>query len=227
MPDAILIVDDHPLVREGLKSIIARDPRYRVTGEAGSCAEALAMIADLKPDLITLDVSLPDGSGLDLIRQALALAPGCRLIVVSMHAKIDFIAESFQAGASGYVVKESTGDRLLQALEAVTRGEQYLDSAMSSKVVRKLMEFSSRRAKTMDSSYASLTRREQQVMRLLAEGRSVSAIAGQLYISRKTVENHRANIMGKLGLESLVDLVRYAARLGLIDIDHLREESET
>ena len=119
----------------------------------------------------------------------------------------------------GYVVKDSAASNLLCGLEAVSRGEQYLDSAIAPQVLLKLDEYSARRCRTNDPAYETLTRREQQVLRLLAEGRSVATIAADLFISRKTVENHRANIFGKLGLGNLAELVHYAARMGLIDLD--------
>ncbi|EGJ50146.1 response regulator transcription factor [Desulfocurvibacter africanus] len=219
----LLVIDDHPLFREGLKAIVSRDPRYVVSAEAGSGVEALQLARSVKPEIILLDLSLPDGSGLDLIEQFKTHLPTVHIVVVSMHAKLDLIAAAFKAGAEGYLVKESTAERLLQALDAVTREQQYLDSAISPKVVQKLLEFSTRRAQMTDSAYGSLTQREQQIMRLLADGWTSSAIAGKLFITRKTVENHRANIMSKLGLKNLADLVRYAARLGLIDIDAMPE----
>lgn len=215
----LLVIDDHPLFREGLKSIISRDPRYAVAAEAGSGAEAVQLARSVKPEIILLDISLPDASGLDLISQFKSVLPAAHIVVVSMHAKLDLIAAAFKAGAEAYLVKESTAERLLQALDAVTRGQQYLDSFISPKVVQKLLEFSTRRAQMTDSAYGTLTQREQQIMRLLADGWTSSAIAGKLFITRKTVENHRANIMSKLGLKNLADLVRYAARLGLIDLD--------
>ncbi|MFO7596238.1 MAG: response regulator transcription factor, partial [Desulfocurvibacter africanus] len=171
----LLVIDDHPLFREGLKAIVSRDPRYVVSAEAGSGAEALQLARSVKPEIILLDLSLPDGSGLDLIGQFKTQLPTVHIVVVSMHAKLDLIAAAFKAGAEGYLVKESTAERLLQALDAVAREQQYLDSAISPKVVQKLFEFSTRRAQVTDSAYGSLTQREQQIMRLLADGWTSSA----------------------------------------------------
>ena len=215
----VLIVDDHPLFREGLKSLISRNTRFEVVGEAGNGREGLRMAKKLKPDLVIVDISLPDKSGIDLTHDIRSLLPETRVMIVSMHSKIDYITEAFQAGATGYVVKESATDRLVQGLEAVSRGEYFLDTSLSHKVVNKLMEFPEKEAKITDARYETLTRREQQVMRLLAEGFSSKEIAEKLFISPKTVENHRANIMNKLDLHSTMELVRYAARLGLIDVD--------
>ena len=215
----ILLVDDHPLFREGLKSLISRSPRFEVVGEAGSAREGLRMATGLKPDLVVIDVSLPDGSGIDLTRDIRSGLSETRVMIVSMHSKIDYITEAFQAGATGYVVKESATDRLIRGLEAVAKGEYFLDNSVSHKVVARLMEPPRKGLKTADVMYESLTPREQQVMRLLAEGLSPKQIAERLFISRKTVENHRTNIMNKLDLHSTMELVRYAAKLGLIDVD--------
>ena len=220
---SILIIDDHPLFREGLKAIIGSDGRYAVIGEAGSGNTGLRMARKLKPDLILLDLSLPDQNGLHLIREIRHILPETRVIIVSMHTKIDYIAEAFQAGASGYVVKESASERLLHALEYVTKGDYFLDSSVSKQVVKKLIESPLRAEKISDVAYGSLTSREQEVLRLLAEGFSSKEIANKLSISPKTVENHRANIMNKLDLHSIHELVRYAARLGLIDVDLWKE----
>ncbi|NVM57184.1 MAG: response regulator transcription factor [Desulfobacterales bacterium] len=215
----ILIVDDHPLFREGLRSLIDRNPRFEVVGESGSAHEGLRMAKDLKPDLMVVDLSLPDKSGIELTRDIRSLLSETRVMIVTMHSKIDYITEAFEAGATGYVVKESASNRLVRGLEAVARGDYFLDSSLSRKVVKRLTEFPGTEAKITNGRYEALTPREQQVMRLLAEGLSTKEIAEKLFISRKTVENHRANIMNKLDLHTTMELVRYAVRLGLIDVD--------
>jgi DNA-binding NarL/FixJ family response regulator len=136
-----------------------------------------------------------------------------------MHSKIDCIAEAFQAGAKGYVVKESASERLLQGLEAVGKGEYFLDSSLSHEVVKKLMKFPLRETRITDAAYGTLTPREQEIMRLLAEGLSIKEVAAKLFISPKTVENHRTSIMKKLDLHSSLELFRFAAKIGLLDVD--------
>lgn len=219
----VLIIDDHPLFREGLKSIIARGSRFDVIGEAGSAKEGMNHVKTLKPDLAIVDISLPDMSGLQLTRDIRSLSPQTRIVIVSMHSKIDYIAEAFQAGATGYIVKESAADRLLQGLAAVAEGEYFLDSSISHQVVESLIKIPLKEARISDLEYSSLTAREQEILRLLAEGFSTKEISGKLFISPKTVENHRSNIMNKLGIHSAMELVRYAARLGLIDVDLWKE----
>jgi DNA-binding NarL/FixJ family response regulator len=219
----ILIVDDHPLFREGLKSIIAGDRDFVVEAEAGSAREGFSMAKKIRPDVALVDISLPDESGMRLTRRIRDALPDTQVMIVSMHSKIDYIVEAFQAGATGYVVKDSAAGRLIRGLQAVTNGEYFLDSAISQEVVARLMKSPVREARVSDSDYGRLTPREQEIMRMLAEGIAKADIADRLCISVKTVENHRSNIMRKLDLSSTMDLVRYAAKLGLIDIDLWKE----
>jgi DNA-binding NarL/FixJ family response regulator len=158
-----------------------------------------------------------------LTRQIRTLLADTRVLIVSMHSKIDYIAEAFQAGATGYVVKESASERLIKGLEYVSRGDYFLDSSVSQQVVKRLMDSPAKDEKITDAAYGNLTHREQEVMRLLAEGLPIKEIGEKLFISPKTVENHRSNIMNKLDLHSTIELIRYAARLGLIDVDLWKE----
>lgn len=214
-----LIVDDHPLFREGVKTLIEHTSHFTVVGEAGNGEEAVAMAKALKPDLVLLDLSLPDQSGVEVSRQIRTLLPNTRVIIVSMHSKVDLVTQAFRAGATGYVVKESASEKLVEGLEAVSKGDYFLDASLSQKVVSKLVESPAKTSKSVDTRYESLTSREQQVLRLLVEGLSAKKIAEKLFISPKTVENHRTNIMNKLDIHSTMELVRYAAKLGLIDVD--------
>ena len=215
----VLIIDDHPLFREGLKAILDKDGRFDIVGEAENGLKGLERARKLKPDVAVVDISLPDTNGIELTREIRGHLPETRVMIVSMHSKIDYISEAFQAGATGYLVKETAAAGFLKCLDAVLNGEYFLDSSLSHQVVNRLMESPAREKRIRDNAYSALTKREQEVMRLLAEGLSSRDAAAKLFISPKTVENHRANIMSKLGLHRSLELVRYAAKLGLIDVD--------
>ena len=219
----ILIIDNHPLFREGLKAIIGRDNRFEVVGEAGNGREGLRLAKKLKPDLVLVDMSLPDQSGIQLTRELKNASLKTRIMIITMHSKVDYIVKAFQAGATAYVVKESAPERLIQGMDTVLEGEYFMDSSVSHKVVEKLMQFPKKEAKITNASYDTLTSREQEIMVFLAEGLSSKEIAEKLFISPKTVDNHRTNILRKLNLHSTIDLIRYAARLGIIDVDLWKE----
>ncbi|SMP62982.1 two component transcriptional regulator, LuxR family [Desulfonatronum zhilinae] len=219
----VLIVDDHPLYREGLKAIILRSPTFEMAGEAGDAEEGLRQAKSLRPDLALVDISLPGESGIDLVRSLKSVLPETHILVVSMHSRMDYISEAFQAGALGYVVKESAGEGLLKALEVVANGEFFLDSSVSREVVLGIVNHPDGRSSGTNGEYGSLTPREQEIFRLLAEGHSTKVIAKRLFLSPKTVENHRTNIMRKLELQRPMDLIRYAVRIGLIDVDQWKD----
>jgi DNA-binding NarL/FixJ family response regulator len=213
----LMIVDDHPLFREGLKTIVNRDEKYTVVCEAGNGADGIRLGRKHQPAIMLVDISMPGKNGIQMIRELKESLPETRFIIISMHSEADYIVEAFRAGASGYMIKESAAGNLIRGLDAVARGELFLDDALSQEVVYKLMQ--AKDDTSTSDPYSSLTAREQEVMRMLAEGLSAKEVASQLFISPKTVENHRTNLMKKLGLHSTVELIRYAARLGLIDLD--------
>ena len=207
------------MFRVGLKSILARDLRYEVVGEAGSAAEALKLAKELAPDFMIVDISLPDKNGIEVTREALKLLPACKILIVSMHSKAYYVTEALRNGASGYLIKESTSETLLKGLEAIAQGHYFLDPFLSREVTENLAGFIWGVPKMIDVAYKRLTKREQEVMRLVVEGFTTKEISEKLFISTKTVDNHRANIMNKLGIHRTVELIRYAARIGLIDLD--------
>ena len=219
----ILIIDDHPLFREGIKAIIGNHSGYEIVGESGTGHQGLQMVKEFKPDLVLLDVGLPDVRGLVLIGDILRCSPKIRVMVISMHSKIDYIVKAFQCGAMGYLVKESAADLLLEGIEHVLKGHYYMDTSVSHQVVKKLIGLPDKQVAVAGTGYDLLTAREQEVMGLLAEGLSTDQVSDKLFISRKTVENHRHSIMRKLDLHSTIELTRYAAKLGLIDVELWKE----
>ncbi len=216
---SIVIVEDHPLFREGLKAIIANDKTLTLLGEAGTVHEGFQKVKEFRPDVAIVDLSLPDGSGIDLTRDIREKISGTRILVLTMHAKTSYIVKALEAGALGYISKESASETLVSGLRAVSRGEYFLDSNISHSVVERLIGDPAGAKRNKDKAYDALTRREQEVMVLISEGKTAGDIAKKLFISQKTVENHRSNIMSKLDVHTTLDLVRYAARLGLIDLD--------
>jgi len=219
----ILIIDDHPLFREGIKTIIQSSQRYDVVGEAGTAVKGLKLTRDLRPDLAVVDISLPDQSGLDLIRDMLHDFKDIQILVVSMHSKIDYIVKAFQVGARGYLTKESAAAKLIQGIEHILKGDFYMDTSISQQVVKKLAELPKGNPAAIVKGYDTLTPREQEIMVMVANGMSSQEIGKKLFISPKTVENHRSRIMNKLGTKNTIELARTAAKLGLIDLDLWKE----
>ena len=212
----IVLIDDHDTFRAGLRQLIEKYADFEVAGEGADARQGEKAVLSIKPDIAVVDLSLPDKSGIQLTRLLKGTVPETRIIIVSMHSKIDYIMGALRAGAVGYLVKESVSACLHNALEAAVQDEYYLDAALSQEIVGRLLEVAES-SDLADSTYGNLTAREQEIFRLLAQGTAVADIADKLCISAKTVTNHRANILSKLDLHSTVDLVRYAAKLGLLE----------
>ncbi len=217
MKSKIIIIDDHSHFRESLQHSIEQFNNFEVVGTAGDSREGEKIAMQLKPDLAVIDLSLPDKSGIQLTRILKTILPELTIIIVSMHSKIHYILGALQAGALGYLVKESVGKTLFDCLESTLKGEYYLDAALSGEIATKLLDTTTQQVDNNNSAYGALSPREQQVMRLLAQGEPTKDIAEKLSISPKTVANHRANIMTKLNIHNSAGLVRYAARLGLLE----------
>jgi DNA-binding NarL/FixJ family response regulator len=218
-PKSILLVDDHNLFREGLKMIIRRDSRFAVVGEAKNAEEGIDTALRVKPDIVLLDISLPGRGGIDLAREIHAKLPEVRIIIVSMFSRPDLVTEAVEAGAVGYVNKGSSSETLLHGIRVVADGQFYLDGAVSQELLAIIGDKTSNNNRMINVEYGQLSSREQEVLRMIAEGIPSRDIAERLFISVKTVENHRSNILHKLKLKTIVDLIKYAARIGLIDVE--------
>jgi two-component system response regulator NreC len=209
----VLIVDDHAIVRSGLKLVLEADEGIEPVGEAGNARDAIFEARSLKPDVILLDVVMPDRSGLEIIPQLLQENPGTKVLVLSMQDDPRYVREAFDAGANGYVLKEAADSEVVAAVREVAGGGRYVDPELGARLVA--AESAERRRAEEDP----LSEREGEVLRLLALGHTNQEIAKQLFISVRTAETHRAHIMQKLRLSSRAELVRYALDRGLLE-DH-------
>jgi two-component system response regulator NreC len=207
----VLIVDDHAVVRSGLKLVLDADEGIEPVGEAGTAREAIFEARALKPDVILLDVVMPDQSGLEIIPTLLHENPETKILMLSMQDDPRYVREAFDAGASGYVLKEAADSEVVAAVREVAGGGRYVDPELGARLVT--AESEERRRAEEDP----LSEREGEVLRLLALGHTNQEIAKQLYISVRTAETHRAHIMQKLHLSSRAELVRYALDRGLLD----------
>lgn len=208
----LLLVDDHELMREGLRSILQKDARLEVVGEATSGRDAVEFARRLVPDVVVMDVSMKDLNGIEATRQIRAACPSVRVLALSSFSDSRYVSAILDAGASGYVLKANAYDDLRRGIDAVHAGKSYLCPDVTQAVVgasRGAM------AKTADSGREPLSPREREVVQLLAEGLSSPLIAKRLFIATATVETHRRNVMRKLGLHSVADLTKYAVREGL------------
>lgn len=210
MPITVMLVEDHRLVREALRDALAREPDIRVVGEAGDAAAALEQARALAPEVIVLDIGLPDVNGIELAARLRDAGCRARIVALSAYADKRFVTEMLRAGAMAYVTKSAAATDLVRAIRSVALGQGYFCPEVSSALV----------AEVRDSGYGGLDvprlgRREREVLRLIAEGRRSAAIAEHLHISVATVEVHRRNIMRKLGLHTVAELTRYAIREGM------------
>ena len=208
----ILLVDDHALVRAGIRALLESLPRLEVVGEAGDGLEAVRLARELAPDAILLDITMPGLNGLEVAARVARLGTGTRVLVLSMHASPEYAARAFAAGAAGYLIKDSAFDELATALEAIGAGRRYLSRAIDAAQVA---EFE-RRGASGATGLDGLTPRQRQILQLVAEGLGTRQIAERLFLSVKTVETHRAQIMQRLDIHDVPGLVRFAIRHGLL-----------
>jgi two-component system, NarL family, response regulator DevR len=208
----ILLVDDHEVVRLGLKALLGRHPRFEVVGEAGTADEALAKARVHKPDVVVMDIRLPGKSGIDATREITAQVPNTKVIILTSYADDDLLMDAVAAGATGYVLKQIGSDDLVKALEAVARGEALLDPAMMNKAFARLREAARRER---GEAFKALTEQEVKILQLVARGRTNREIAEEIYLSEKTVRNYVSSILGKLGLSHRSQAAAYAVEHGL------------
>jgi DNA-binding NarL/FixJ family response regulator len=211
----ILIADDHELLRRGLCAVLAERPDWRVLGEAANGREAVRLAASLKPNVIVLDVTMPELNGLEATRQILASAPETRVLILSVHESEQIVREVLEAGAQGYLLKSDAGRELIRAIDALLANRPYFTSTVARMVLEGFL--SAPQAESATDETGRLSPREREIVQLLAEGRSNKEVAAVLGISVKTAETHRNNVMQKMGFHSITELVRYAVRNKLIE----------
>ena len=210
----VAIVDDHDLVREGLRAILEKETGFEVVGEAGDGNAAIQMIHDVRPDVVLMDISMPGGlGGLEVTEAILADLPEVKIIILTQYENREYIKRAIRIGAHGYLLKRSVSAQLKEAITTVHSGQRYLHPKAASELV-----FMVTSGETMDDDYDALTKREKQVFKLLAEGSTSREIAKYLGISLKTAMTHRSNLMAKLSLHSRSELIKYAIRKRVIEV---------
>ena len=212
----IILADDHRIMREGLRALLDKQPGMEVIAEAENGRTTVDLAQELKPDVVVIDISMPDLNGIDATRQIISAAPHIKVIALSMHSDTKFVREMLSAGASGYMLKDSAFEELGTALSVVTNNQTYLSPKIANTVIR---DYLGKIDTTNSQTAPSLTNREREVLQLLAEGRTTKEIAAKLCLSIKTIETHRKQIMEKVGFNSVAELTKYAIREGLTSLE--------
>ena len=212
----IVLADDHSVMRQGLRALLESEAGFTIVGEAADGQVAVEMVEQLRPDVLVVDLVMPKLGGLDVLREVGRRSPSTRVIVLSMHANEAYVQEALHNGAAGYVLKDSDAADLIQAIRGVLAGRRYLSASISE---RAIYAYSRRSGQGTLDLYETLTNREREVLRLVAEGHTSPEIATTLCIGVRTAESHRANLMRKLGLRSQAEVIRFALRRGLVALD--------
>lgn len=218
-PVRVILADDHSLVRAGIKSLIQNFSMIEVIGEAENGREAIKLIEEMVPDLVLLDIAMPELNGLEVVSRIAKELPEVKIIILSMHANEEYVVQALRAGANGYLLKDSAPTELEFAINAVIRGESYLSPAISKHVVDTYLRRITDQPKESEGEpdiFKQLTSRQREILQLIAEGNSTKDIANKLNVSIKTVETHRMQLMDRLGIHDIAGLVRYAIRMGII-----------
>jgi DNA-binding NarL/FixJ family response regulator len=212
----VLLVDDHAIIREGLRSLLEKQPDMEVIADTDDGRKAIELVRELLPNIVIIDISMPGLNGIEATRQITAEFPQIKVIALSIHSKRRFVADMLSAGATGYILKECLFDELVQAIKAVAAGGRYLSSRITDVVVS---DYVKRLSAAADSPFEALTTREREVLQLVAEGKSTKQIALELHVSTKTIEANRRQIMEKLNIHSVAELTKYAVREGLTTLE--------
>ncbi|MHC4394558.1 MAG: response regulator [Planctomycetota bacterium] len=212
----ILLADDHGIIREGLRSLLEKLPDIKVVGEAQDGRKAVELVQELLPDIVIIDISMPNLNGIDATRQIMSKLPEVKVIGLSIHSNRRFVANMLKAGAVGYILKESFFEEVSQAIQTVTANGIYLSPKITSMVVD---DYVNRLSTTLEPKLETLTTREREVLQLLAEGKTTKQIAADLYVSTKAIEANRRQLMSKLDIHNVAELTKYAIREGLTSLE--------
>ena len=213
----IVLADDHTIVRQGLRALLDAEADFSIIGEASTGLEAVKLVDKLRPDILVTDMVMPELNGMEVTRQAIQYSPATRVIILSMHHNEAYVLQALRNGASGYVIKESSLEELVQAIRVVLEGKRYLSEPISERVIELYVE--REKETSLEDPYELLTNREREILQMVAEGLSSSKIADRLTISTRTVETHRANLMRKLNLKNQTELIRFALQHGILPMD--------
>jgi len=212
----IVLADDHTIVRQGLAKLLEGEPGFQVVGEAENGREAVAKVEALQPQVVIMDIAMPMLNGIEATRQIKKIRPQTKVIILSMHCHDRYIKELFSLGASGYLLKDSTGSDIVKAIQAALDGDTYMSPSVSRVVVEDYISI--KKKPFREGLYATLSNREREVFQMIAEGRSTREISDILCISPSTVKTHRSKIMEKLRIENVSQLVQFAIRIGIVDL---------
>lgn len=219
MPIRIFLADDHGVVRDGLRSLLDAQPEMQVIGDAANGREAVHQVRQLKPDVVVMDIAMPELNGIEATRQIRETCPSTQVVVLSMHSTAEYIFRAYEAGAQGYLLKESAGTEVVDAVRAVSTGSRYLSRHIAGTVLDDYVH--QRQIAQADNPLERLSRREREILQLLAEGKSNGQVATLLSLSPKTVETYRSRLMQKLGIGNLSSLTKFAIQHGLTQVDKL------
>lgn len=212
----IVLADDHLVVRKGMKSLLEAEADFELVGEAGDGLEAVQMVERLKPDVLVLDMMMPGLNGIEVTRQVRKRSPHTQIIILSMHGNDEYVLEALRNGANGYVLKDAGASELVLAVRAVSAGERFLSPVLAERAIDAYVRQTD---ETTLDRYETLTDREREVLHLTAEGLTNVEMAARLSLSPRTVENHRANMMRKLGVNNQTEVVRYAIKRGIVSLE--------
>lgn len=216
MSITVMLVDDHTIMREGLKSLLDRTPDIEVVAQAANGVEALEKAGEFHPEVVVMDLTMPGMGGIEATQRIVAAHPDVKVLALSMILEKSCVVESLKAGAKGYLIKDCAGEELLGAIRTLAAGESYLCSRITELVIRDYTQLAARESSISDPK---LAKREQEVLQLIADGKNTKEIAFMLGVSIKTIDVHRSNIMKKLNLHSIAELTKYAIREGLTSIE--------